>query len=62
MKDYYARMVVADTDKTYPSFGSFLESGADPSKADFGLITPGMKPSEAAALGFTGGRGEQIRT
>jgi len=53
-------MVVENQDKTYPSFGEFLSSGGDPAKAAFDLTTPGMKPSEAAALGLTGGRGEAI--
>lgn len=60
MRDYYARMVVENQDKTYPSFGEFLSSGGDPEKAKFDLTVPGMKPSEAAALGLTGGRGEAI--
>jgi hypothetical protein len=60
MKDYYDRLTVANTDKTYPAFGDYLESGGDPAKAKFDLTMPGMKPSEAAALGITGGRGESI--
>lgn len=60
MRDYYSRMVVENQDKTYPGFGEFLSSGGDPAKAEFDLTTPGMKPSEAAALGLVGGRGEAI--
>lgn len=60
MRDYYARMVVENQDKTYPSFSEYLSSGGDPSKGTFDLTQPGMKPSEAAALGLTGGRGEAI--
>jgi hypothetical protein len=60
MKDYFARMTVANVDKTYPGFGEFLESGGDPAKAKFDLTVPGLKPSEAAALGFVGGKGEDI--
>jgi len=53
-------MVVENQDKTYPSFGEFLTSGGDPAKAEFDLTVPGMKPSEAAAFGLTGGRGEAV--
>jgi hypothetical protein len=60
MRDYFARMTVANANKTYPSFGEFLGSGGDPAKATFDLEMPGMKPSEAAALGFVGGKGEAI--
>lgn len=60
MRDYFARMAVVNQDKTYPSFGEFLSSGGDPTKAEFDLEKPGMKPSEAAALGLTGGRGEAV--
>jgi len=60
MRDYYARMAVVNQDKTYPSFGAFLSSGGDPALSEFDLEKPGMKPSEAAALGLVGGRGEAI--
>lgn len=62
MRDYYARALVANSGKTYPGFGEYLQSGGDPAKAEFPLEMPGMKPSEAAALGFTGSRGEAIPT
>jgi len=60
MKDYFARMTVANVGKTYPGFGEYLESGGDPEKAKFDLAIPELKPSEAAALGFVGGKGEDI--
>ena len=60
MKDYYARALVANAQAQYPAFNEYLRSGGDPSKAQFQLTMPGMKPSEAAALGFTGTRGEPI--
>ena len=31
MKNYFGRMAVLNANKTYPSFGAFLESGAIPS-------------------------------
>jgi hypothetical protein len=62
MKDYFERMTVANADKTYPAFSGFLESGGDPDKAKFDLTMPGMKPSEAAAFGFVGPKGETIPT
>jgi hypothetical protein len=60
MKNYYARAMVANATKTYPGFGEFLQSGGDPAKAKFDLAMPEMKPSEAAAFGFVGGKGEDI--
>jgi hypothetical protein len=60
MRDYYARMAIVNQDANYPSFGAFLSSGGDPEMANFDLEKPGMKPSEAAALGLVGGRGEAI--
>lgn len=62
MKDYYARLAVSNVDKTYPGFNEFLESGGDPAKAKFDMTVPDLKPSEAAALGFVGGKGEAIPT
>jgi hypothetical protein len=60
MRDYYDRLTVENVDKTYPGFGAYLQSGGDPDKAKFDLTVPGMKPSEAAALGIVGGRGESV--
>lgn len=62
MADYFARMTVSNVDKTYPGFGEFLQSGGDPAMAKFDLTVPDLKPSEAAALGFVGGKGEAIPT
>jgi hypothetical protein len=60
MRSYYARATLANATKTMPSFGAFATSGGDPSLAKFDLDMPDMKPSEAAAFGFTGVRGETI--
>jgi hypothetical protein len=60
MRDYYARALVANATKTYPAFSEYLQSGGAAEKAKFPLEMPGMKPSEAAALGITGPRGEAI--
>jgi hypothetical protein len=60
MRSYYARATLANATKTYPSFGAYASSGGDPSLAKFDLDMPDLKPSEAAAFGFTGGRGESI--
>jgi|KBSMisStaDraftv2_1062788.scaffolds.fasta_scaffold1017811_1 hypothetical protein len=60
MRGYYARTALANADKTYPSFGAFLQSGGDPSLSEFNMDMPALKPSEAAAFGFTGPRGEVI--
>jgi hypothetical protein len=60
MRDYYARLQVANADTRYPSFGEFTQSGGDPSKALMDVKMPELKPSEAAALGFVGGKGEDI--
>lgn len=62
MRDWADRMVIANADKTYPGFGEFLQSGGDPAKAQFDLTVPDLKPSEAAAVGFVGGKGEAIPT
>ena len=60
MRSYYARTTLANADKTYPAFNEYLSSGGDPSKNKFDLDMQDLKPSEAAAFGFTGGRGETI--
>jgi hypothetical protein len=60
MRGYYARTTLANATKTYPAFNEYLKSGGDPSKAKFDLDMPDLKPSEAAAFGFTGPRGEAI--
>jgi hypothetical protein len=60
MRDYFGRLAVANVDKTYPAFSEFLQSGGDPAKARFDMTVPGLKPSEAAAIGFVGGKGEDI--
>jgi len=60
MRDYYARLTVANANTRYPSFAGFTESGGDPAKAQMNVNMPEMKPSEAAALGFTGPHGENI--
>ena len=60
MRDYFDRLTVANADKTYPSFAGFLNSGGDPSKAQFPLTMPNLTPNEASALGFVGGKGEAI--
>jgi hypothetical protein len=60
MKDYYARLTVANANTRYKPFSGFLASGGDPAKAQMDVIMPEMKPSEAAALGFVGGKGEEI--
>lgn len=60
MRDYYARTLVQNADKTYPAFSDYLSSGGDPTKAKFDLEMPNLSPSEASALGFTGPKGEQI--
>jgi len=60
MRGYYARTTLANATKTYPSFKGYLESGGDEAKAKFDLDMPALKPSEMAAFGFTGPRGEVI--
>ncbi|GEM_PF-6725976 len=60
MKDYSYRMAMSNIDKQYPSFMEFLQSGGDQAKSKFDLTVPEMTPEEAAALHFTGGRGENI--
>src|SRR5215471_20689970 len=60
MKDYFDRVTVANAAKTYPSFSGFLQSGGDPSKAQFPMTMPNLTPNEAASLGFVGGKGEPI--
>jgi len=60
MRQYYARMTVANQGQMPPSFQSIIASGGDMSKAKFPLIQPGLTPNEAAGLGFVGGHGETI--
>jgi|SRR5215472_999681 len=60
MKDYFDRLTVANAAKTYPAFSGFLESGGDPSKAQFPMTMPNLTPNEASALGFVGGKGEPV--
>jgi len=60
MKDYYARLTVANANTRYPSFAEFTQSGGDPAMAEMKVNYPDLKPSEAAALGFVGGRGEPM--
>jgi len=60
IKDYSYRMAMQNVDKTYPSFMDFLKGGGQSEDAKFDLTVPEMTPEEAAALHFTGGRGEAI--
>jgi hypothetical protein len=60
MRNYYARLAVSNLESRYPGFGDYLQSGGAAEKAEFPLVVPEMKPSEAAAFGLVGGRGEQI--
>jgi hypothetical protein len=62
MRDYYARLQVANANTRFPSFSEYTQSGGDPNKAIMDVNIPDLKPSEAAALGFVGGKGEQIPT
>lgn len=58
IKNYFARLNVENVGTKYPDFGQYLQSGGDPAKAQMDVKYPALKPSEAAALGITGGRGE----
>ena len=62
MRSYYQRANLANATKTYPSFGDFLTSGGDPSKAQFNLDMPALTPQEATAFGFTGPSGQPVPT
>jgi len=62
MRTYYDRLTVANANTRYPSFAEYINSGGDPAKAQMDVKIPDLKPSEAAALGFVGGHGEQIPT
>jgi hypothetical protein len=66
-RDYYARMGIANIDKTAPSFESVLatggtgeQGGANMEAAKFPLTVPGMTPNEASAFGLVGSHGEAI--
>lgn len=66
-RDYYARMGIANIDKTAPTFGSVIATGgtgpgggANMDAAKFPLAVPGMTPNEASAFGLVGSHGEQI--
>lgn len=60
LKNYSYRLQMANLGTETPSFKDYLASGGDPTKARMDIQYPGLKPSELAALGITGGRGESI--
>src|SRR5262245_803402 len=55
-----ARLTVANANTRYPSCAELTQSGGDAARAEMKVNYPDLKPSEAAALGFVGGRGEPM--
>jgi|SRR5262245_25333533 len=60
MSDYYGRLTIANANTRFPGFNEYLASGGDPAKAQMDVSMPDLKPSEAAAMGFTGSHGEPL--
>jgi hypothetical protein len=68
MREYEARMTIANQGQLPPSFQSVLATGGqgpggtgvDPNSEKFPLIQPGLTPQEEAAFGFTDPRGNAI--